>query len=438
MFAAEPAVSGAGLASAGDRELGERAASGDRAAVAELYARYGTLAYNAALRVGGAASAPEAVASAFALAPSGGVDPFRSRLLVLATARAARAESGAARHDAGVQLGGDRDPATGPEPWAGGARSGAASSGRSSASACLDSDVRAAHGRLARDERRALALRELGGLAHARMAAALDIDIGSVALLLAHGRLRLRDALRDSRLDERYEDHGACRRALPLLARRQDGELHDLAERAWLLGHLEGCDECSAASDAMHEASLAYRAWTLADPPGGVRELVGAGDGEDGGSTSRAPRTRSLRGVAALRWAAASLLGAAVVGVVVLTSTVVAGGGTTRPAAQRPVAPALHAVTPAPARHRPSPRPRHRPRGHRRHRHHRVTAQTRRPTGPVRGAALGRSRATPPTTMAPPPAATPVPPVTPRPSVRRAPAGRAPSPPPARRRGARP
>jgi hypothetical protein len=46
-----------------------------------------------------------------------------------------------------------------------------------------------------------------------------------------------------------------------LIAARQDRQLDDPADRAWLAEHLADCDTCRVAQEAAQEAGISYRAW---------------------------------------------------------------------------------------------------------------------------------------------------------------------------------
>jgi hypothetical protein len=108
-------------------------------------------------------------------------------------------------------------------------------------------------------QREALALRELLALSHRDISRVMGIETLAVPPLLARARLRLRRELRGG--PDAAPDCSDRERSLRALAMRQDGELSDERENAWLLDHLGDCDPCTRAHAAMLEASVCYRAW---------------------------------------------------------------------------------------------------------------------------------------------------------------------------------
>jgi hypothetical protein len=119
--------------------------------------------------------------------------------------------------------------------------------------------VREAYGRLLPHDRRVLPLRELRRNSYAEIAGVLGIAEVLVPELLWRARLGLRDELHGTAITPVPPISPRCRRALPLLARRGDGELHDERDRNWLEGHLRSCGKCRLYSEAMREVSAAYR-----------------------------------------------------------------------------------------------------------------------------------------------------------------------------------
>ncbi len=112
-------------------------------------------------------------------------------------------------------------------------------------------------------QRDALALRELLGLSHAQVAAALGIDPAAVASLLSRSRLRLRAELRGAQTER-----GSCperERMLRTATLRQDGESVPGPDDDWLIDHLGLCEECARAHAALLEGSACYRGWRVAD-----------------------------------------------------------------------------------------------------------------------------------------------------------------------------
>jgi hypothetical protein len=125
--------------------------------------------------------------------------------------------------------------------------------------AAVAGELAAATGRLAPEQREALALRELLGLDHAELAAVTGIDPPAVAPLLADARLGLRAALRGTPVAP-----GDCveyERTLRTATARQDGEVVSAADEDWLYEHLGRCAECAQAHAAMLEGSTCYRGW---------------------------------------------------------------------------------------------------------------------------------------------------------------------------------
>jgi hypothetical protein len=99
-------------------------------------------------------------------------------------------------------------------------------------------------------EREALALRELEGLAFDDIADLVGVDHDTVALLIVWARIPAASVLPSS----------ACERALPLIARDQDGLLdEDSNEAGWLAEHLMHCRGCRLRRDALQPPGGAYR-----------------------------------------------------------------------------------------------------------------------------------------------------------------------------------
>ena len=108
----------------------------------------------------------------------------------------------------------------------------------------LQGDVREANVRLPERQREVLALRELEELSYDEIAEITAMDRGSVAQLISRARIKLRDELRGTALASIAPASPDCERALPLIAMRQDRELEDAGDRAWLAEHLAACDTC--------------------------------------------------------------------------------------------------------------------------------------------------------------------------------------------------
>jgi hypothetical protein len=127
--------------------------------------------------------------------------------------------------------------------------------------------VEDANRRLAPAHREVLALRDLVGCSYEAIAAVVGSDREGVAELLWRARLELRDRLAGSDLMSIAAVAEPCRRALPLIAIRLDGELEDAGERRRLQAHLRSCGNCRVSQDAMREAATAYRAWPPEQAP---------------------------------------------------------------------------------------------------------------------------------------------------------------------------
>ncbi len=125
----------------------------------------------------------------------------------------------------------------------------------------LQDDVREANGRLPERQREVLALRELEELSYDEIAEIMDMNRNSVAQLISRARIKLRDELRGTALASIAAASPDCERALPLIAMRQDRQLEDAGDRAWLAEHLAACDTCRATQEAVQEAGISYRAW---------------------------------------------------------------------------------------------------------------------------------------------------------------------------------
>lgn len=133
------------------------------------------------------------------------------------------------------------------------------------------SPVCEANGLLEVRHREVLALRELLGCSYAEIGGIVGAGDRAVAELLWRARLALHDELNGSRLTSIAPLADSCRRALELIAGDLDGEECDGAERDWLRRHLRTCGKCRVSQKAAREASIAYRAWTPAAPPLGLR-----------------------------------------------------------------------------------------------------------------------------------------------------------------------
>jgi Sigma-70, region 4 len=120
-------------------------------------------------------------------------------------------------------------------------------------------ELAAATAKMPQRHREVLALRELLQLSHQEISRVIGIDATAIPPLLARARLRLRHELRGG--PDAAPDCPESERSMRALAMRQDGELSDQHENAWLLEHLGACEPCTRAHAAMLEASVCYRAW---------------------------------------------------------------------------------------------------------------------------------------------------------------------------------
>jgi DNA-directed RNA polymerase specialized sigma24 family protein len=146
--------------------------------------------------------------------------------------------------------------------------------GPAHATAGSSQPIQEANAGLATRHREVLALRDLIGCSYDEVFVILGTDRLAVAELLWRARLELRDRLEASGLVSIAGVAEACRRALPLIAMRLDGELRDGDERDRLQAHLRTCGKCRMSQDAMRKADAAYRAWPPEEPPPGMAERV--------------------------------------------------------------------------------------------------------------------------------------------------------------------
>ena len=131
-------------------------------------------------------------------------------------------------------------------------------------------EVHEASLKLAPRQRAALALRDLEGYSYGEIAAVLELNQNAVAQLISRARIRLREELRMTQIDQRaFSDE--CRERLPVLSAYLDGHLRD-AQRLELEAHLGGCADCRAALAAFEETAKRYRAILPAIPLAGLAE----------------------------------------------------------------------------------------------------------------------------------------------------------------------
>lgn len=131
-------------------------------------------------------------------------------------------------------------------------------------------EVQKASLRLAPRQRAALALRDLEGYSYGEIAAVLELNQNAVAQLISRARIRLREELRMTQIDQRAFAE-ECRERLPVISAYLDGHLRD-AQRLELEGHLSGCADCRAALAAFEETAKRYRAILPAIPLAGLAE----------------------------------------------------------------------------------------------------------------------------------------------------------------------
>ena len=132
--------------------------------------------------------------------------------------------------------------------------------------------IRLANESLPERQREVLALRELEDLSYGEVAQIMGMNQNAVAQLISRARINLRDGLRQTALGSVASASPDCDRALPLLAKHQDGLLED----AWLVEHLMACGACRVRLEAMEEAAVAYRQWLLLVPALWLREDTAA------------------------------------------------------------------------------------------------------------------------------------------------------------------
>ena len=131
-------------------------------------------------------------------------------------------------------------------------------------------EVQKASLRLAPRQRAALALRDLEGYSYGEIAAVLELNQNAVAQLISRARIRLREELRMTQIDQRAFAE-ECRERLPVISAYLDGHLRE-AQRLELEGHLSGCADCRAALAAFEETAKRYRAILPAIPLAGLAE----------------------------------------------------------------------------------------------------------------------------------------------------------------------
>ncbi|CAN5482005.1 hypothetical protein BH20ACT18_BH20ACT18_14320 [soil metagenome] len=145
---------------------------------------------------------------------------------------------------------------------------------RSARLASFQEDVRTASARLPDRHREVLTLRELDELSYEDIAQIMEMNRNSVAQLISRARVKLRDELRGSALAAIAVSSPECEWALPLISMRQDGQLTDVEDRAWLEAHVGACDTCRVSVEAIEEAGVSYRVWAPVLPLAWLRQAT--------------------------------------------------------------------------------------------------------------------------------------------------------------------
>lgn len=245
-----------------ESRLARAAADGDGQAFAQLYDRYEKPIYNYCLRLlGNEHDAQDATQDAFLKImrrlPEMGDREFAFGPYLFTTARNASYDMIARRKKAEPvdEFGDASSPVTG---------SGPTLDEDPVRKAMLESEretIRAANSRLPARQREVLALRQIQDMSYDEIATVMEMNANSVAQLISRARIRLRQELRGEAATAIQASSPECEKALPLLARRQDGKLTSSEEQSWLEDHLAGCTTCPIADAAMAEAGISYRAW---------------------------------------------------------------------------------------------------------------------------------------------------------------------------------
>lgn len=248
------------LGNADESALARAAAAGDGAAFATLYDRYESRIFNFCLRLlGSRDDAADATQDAFLnvlrrLPELEGRELNFSAYLFTAARNASYDLIGKRRR--AVPTDEVPEPSRAQEP---GEVEGDPE--RAAMLSSLQADVREANARLPERQREVLALRELEHLSYDDIAEIMESNRNAVAQLISRARIKLRDELRGTALASIPVSSPDCERALALIAMRQDRQLDDAGDRAWLAEHLAGCDTCPMAQEAIQEAGISYRAW---------------------------------------------------------------------------------------------------------------------------------------------------------------------------------
>jgi RNA polymerase sigma factor (sigma-70 family) len=265
-----------------DEDLARRAAAGDHASFAALYDRYERRAYNLCYRITGSADdAADATQETF-LKVLERLPSLRDRELNFAAYVMTAARN--ASYDAIERR--KRATPTSDFPEIASADDHEAPE-RVALREAHQEQIRLANESLPERQREVLALRELEDLSYGEVAQIMGMNQNSVAQLISRARINLRDGLRQTALGSVASASPDCDRALPLLAKHQDGLLED----AWLVEHLMSCGACRVRLEAMEEAAVAYRQWLLLVPALWLREDTAAAAERVNGGWNR-PRGR--------------------------------------------------------------------------------------------------------------------------------------------------
>lgn len=291
-----------------ERELARRAGAGDGAAFATLYDRHERAVYNFCYRlIGSPEDAADATQDAFLkvlerlpeLAAGDRELNFAAYLMTVARHAAYRLMEERKRTEPVDELPEGAVP-VGMGGGGGGAAGGADPGDphddpeRRVLLEAQQEEVRAANARLPERQREALALRELEELSYDEIAEVMGMNRNSVAQLISRARVNLRDELRGSALASVAPASPECERAAGLIAMRDDDQLPDGDERAWLARHIAGCGPCRVRVEAIAEAGASYRAWTPLVPLFTLRKetiaLAGERVGADWSEFASSPR----------------------------------------------------------------------------------------------------------------------------------------------------
>jgi RNA polymerase sigma-70 factor (ECF subfamily) len=266
----------------GDDELARAAVAGEGQAFAELYDRHERRVYGFCLRLlGNPPDAADATQETFMrlLKRLPALDGRELNFLayVFTVARHACYDIIQARKR--VELSGEEIEASGPEP-------GAIEEDpeRAAMLAATRELAERAHARLPERQREVLALRELEGLSYEEIGEVLELKPNAVAQLISRARVKLAELVRGDALESIASISPECDRALPLLARGQDGQGVAGEDGNWLLAHLRDCGTCRVRESAMQEAGVSYRSlapiiplvWLRQATIARAAELVGA------------------------------------------------------------------------------------------------------------------------------------------------------------------